>query len=208
MKHLLSVCLAVGALSSMSVQAQIYKPTLTQEGNQWFITFNDDRSSIHARWATQGLCFYFVGMNGTHEVYRWVSNTYPNWNGVAEKEGDQVFMYGDFWNERGHDGMEWELVTQVKDSARLEVGAGHWHEWVENSAFGSLWFFGNAYFERKGYCSISRQTASYQKGIGESYDDEIGLQLSEEALARYKDIELPTDPSGQPLTPMGQIEQK
>ncbi|MCF6437582.1 hypothetical protein [Pseudoalteromonas sp. MMG022] len=207
MKRLLACCLAACAISSTAVQAQLYKPTLTQEGNQWMITFHDDRSSIHARWATQGLCFYFVGVSGTHEVYRWVSNTYPNWNGVAEKEGDQVFMYGDFWNERGHDGMEWELVTQVKDS-RPEIGAGHWHEWVENSAFGSLWFFGNAHFERKGYCSISRQGVTTKSTSGESYDDDVGLQLSEQAMERYNTLEPPRDEKGRLLSPMGQTEQQ
>ncbi|MBD1584067.1 hypothetical protein [Pseudoalteromonas sp. S16_S37] len=204
MKHLLAFSVAALTLASTAAQAQLYKPTLTQEGNQWMITFHDDRSSIHSRWATQGLCFYFVGTNGSHEVYRWVSNTYPNWNGIAEKEGDQVFMYGDFWSERGHDGMQWELVTQVKDS-RPEIGAGHWHEWVENTKFGSFWFFGNAYFERKGYCSISRQGVA-SAGTTESYDDEVGLQLSEQALERYNTLEPPKDEKGRLLSPMGQVE--
>ena len=181
--------------------SQMYKPTLTQEGNRWTITFHNDAASNHTRWATQGLCFYYVGNIGTHEVYHWVSDTYPDWNGIARKEGDQVFMHGDYANDVGHDSMDWELVTMVNDwSQRPEYGAGHWKEWRENGKFGSWSVFGNTLLQRVGKCAIYRQA----KSLSVDDPDEIGMRLAEQAMEKYMDLEIPTDENGRPLTPNGE----
>lgn len=126
-------------------------PNLVQYGNRWTITFYDDSSPLHNQWATQGICFYRVGVVGTHERYIWISDTYPDWNGRATQEGDQIFMHGDFqwpWGtpNGGHDGMEWEIVS-------LKEGAGHWKEWVEYGRFGTTIGFGNAKLVRVGNCT-------------------------------------------------------
>ena len=165
-----------------------HRPDLVTGGNRWTITFYDDSSPAHTQWATQGLCFYFDGVVGTHQRYRWVSDTYPDWNGRATQEGDQVFMHGDFqWpfgvKDGGHDGMAWEIVTR----SRRNEGTGHWKEWVENGAFGWTIGFGNARFERVGKC----QAGSFS-----------------EALEKGQFIERPFNAGGELLTnPMGVSEQ-
>jgi hypothetical protein len=131
-------------------------PDLVAQGNRWTITFYDDTSPGHAQWATQGICFYYAGVMGTHQQYIWISDTYPDWNGRASQEGDQVFMHGDFqWpfgdKDGGHDGMQWELVTV----SPRDIGAGHWHEWAENGAFGITFGFGNTMLRRVGKCQAA-----------------------------------------------------
>jgi hypothetical protein len=160
-------------------------PDLFSDGNRWTITFYNDSSPNHDQWATQGICFYPIGVVGTHQRYRWVSDTYPDWNGIATQEGDQIFMHGDFqWpygqvKDGGHDGMEWEIVTVSPKN----MGAGHWKEWVEDGRFGRTIGFGNTRFQRVGRC---RYTSADQ------------------AIDVYRDIELPKDEQGNYLNnPMG-----
>jgi hypothetical protein len=130
-------------------------PNLVAGGNRWTITFYNDASPNHDQWATQGICFRFIGTVGTHNRYQWWSDTFPDWNGIASQEGDQVFMHGDYANDVGHDGITWEIVTA---SAR-NVGAGHWHEWRENGAFGNTIGFGNAQLARVGSCRLTLDEA-------------------------------------------------
>lgn len=151
-KSVVYVSLAtMAAVASMNVQAATpHLPDLVQYGNRWTITFFDDSSPTHNQWATQGLCFYKVAPLGTHDRYVWISDTYPDWNGRASQEGDQVFMHGDFqwpWGmvNGGHDGMQWEITS-------LKEGAGHWKEWVESGRYGLTIGFGNAKLTRVGSC--------------------------------------------------------
>ncbi len=135
---------------SIATAGAPHLPDLVQYGNRWEITFFNDASPAHAQWATQGICFYATGVVGTQQRYVWVSDTYPDWNGVAAQEGDQIFMHGDFqWpfgnRDGGHDGMEWQLTN-------LKEGAGHWKEWVENGGYGINIGFGNTRLVRAGYC--------------------------------------------------------
>lgn len=165
------MCLTISALvltAHTSAFAQPpHLPDLVSEGNRWLITAFDDSSPVHTQWATQGICFYPAGTVGTHQRYRWVSDTYPDWNGRASQEGDQIFMHGDFqWpygqvRDGGHDGMEWEIVT----SSRANEGTGHWKEWVENGAFGFTVGFANARLQRVGKCKYATAEEALQAGI-------------------------------------------
>lgn len=142
-----------GAFSTAVFAVPPHLPDLVRDGNRWTITFYDDSGTMHPQWATQGICFYYAGTVGTHQRYIWVSDTYPDWNGRATQEGDQIFMHGDFqWpygnRDGGHDGMEWEIVT----SNPRNEGAGHWKEWVEDGRAGITIGFGNAKFVRVGKC--------------------------------------------------------
>lgn len=157
-----SVCLA---------QSAKYTPDLIQGGNRWTITDFDDSSVTHRQMATQGLCFYYAGIRGTHQQYYWVSDTYPNWDGRAVQEGDQVFMYGDYANETGHDGMEWQLTT----TSKKDEGFGHWHEWRENKKYGRTVMFANAKLQRVGSCArISYLQAQEEYSKLELKTDELG----------------------------------
>lgn len=164
-------------------------PDLVRDGNRWTITFFDDGSATHNQWATQGLCFYYAGTYGTHQRYVWVSDTYPDWNGRATQEGDQIFMHGDFqWpfgnKDGGHDGMEWEIVT----TSPRNLGTGHWKEWVENGRYGITIGFGNARFQRVGRCRFT---------------------AFEEALEFGRSLELRENADGSKQTnPMGVNEEK
>ncbi|MBI3897263.1 MAG: hypothetical protein HY308_03085 [Gammaproteobacteria bacterium] len=160
---------ATGLFYSLSAAAvSPHLPDLIGDGNRWTITFYDDSSPTHAQWATQGLCFYNAGVVGTQQRYIWVSDTYPDWNGRATQEGDQIFMFGDFqWPlgkpDVGHDGMEWEVVTR----SPANDGAGHWKEWIEDGRYGITVGFGNAKFTRVGRClhTTADQALEYGKTL-------------------------------------------
>ena len=148
--------LVIAAMAPQAASAQIApaptdKPDLTTGGNRWTITFYDDASPNHDEWATQGICFRFIGTVGTHNRYEWWSDTFPDWNGIASQEGDQIFMHGDYAGDVGHDGIEWSIVT----SSAKNIGAGHWFEWREDSKFGRTIGFGNTLLNRVGRCTIT-----------------------------------------------------
>ena len=131
---------------TVSASAQVRPlPNLVQGGNRWTITFFNDASPVHTPQATQGLCFFVIGQVGTHLRYRWYSDTFPDWNGIATQEGDEIRMHGDYAQDVGHDGMDWDIVT-------ARAGSGHWKEWRENGGFGITIGFGNAQFRRVGRC--------------------------------------------------------
>jgi hypothetical protein len=126
-----------------------HNPDLITNGNRWTITAYDDSSVVHTQWATQGICFYSAGTVGTHQRYYWVSDTFPDWNGRATQEGDQVFMHGDYANNVGHDGMQFEITT----SSSKNESYGHWHEWREDPKYGLTIGFANAKLVRVGKCT-------------------------------------------------------
>lgn len=156
----LSRGILVIAFIAASAQAKPpYSPDLVTGGNLWKITAFNDASLVHTQWATQGLCFYATGVNGSHQQYVWVSNTFPNWNGRAVQEGDQIFMHGDYAEDVGHDGITWEITT---DSAK-NIGFGHWHEWREDGRVGRTIGFANARLERAGRCAYDRWEEAYER---------------------------------------------
>lgn len=171
---------AISLLTSAATYANPpYTPDLTTQGNRWLITAYNDASPVHTQWATQGICFYPTGFNGTHQQYAWVSDTFPNWNGRAVQEGDQVFMHGDYATDIGHDGMTWELTTV---SSR-DTGFGHWEEWREDARLGRTIGFANTRLVRVGKCEF------------DTY---------EEAMERYKNIGYKENNKGELIvTPYG-----
>lgn len=157
--------LTAAALLPAAQAAPPFQPDLITGGNRWTITFYDDSSPNHQQWATQGICFFSAGTVGTQQRYYWVSDTYPDWNGRAAQEGDQVFMHGDFqWpfgtRDGGHDGMEWQLVTV----SPKDVGTGHWKEWVEDGKLGITIGFGNTRLERVGKCAAVTHSMALESG--------------------------------------------
>jgi hypothetical protein len=161
LSSLAALAMALSAPEAAAVPPHL--PQLVTGGNLWTITFFDDTSPIHTQWATQHICFYQGPQQGTHQLYQWVSISYPDWNGRATQEGDQIFMHGDFqWpfgitKDGGHDGMQWELVTfsptgEANATPRGEIGTGHWQEWVEDGKLGWTIGWGNALFRRVGSC--------------------------------------------------------
>jgi hypothetical protein len=139
----------------IAVPAPTDHPDLVTGGNRWTITAYNDASPNHDQWATQGICFRFIGTVGTHNRYQWWSDTFPDWNGIASQEGDEIFMHGDYANDVGHDGMKWSIVT----SSAKNIGAGHWFEWRENGAYGNTIGFANALLTRVGRCVITLEQA-------------------------------------------------
>lgn len=154
-------------------------PDMVRGGNRWLITAYDDSSTVHQQWATQGICFYYAGVRGTHQLYYWVSDTFPDWNGRAEQEGDQVFMFGDYAQDVGHDGMEIQVTTM----SRKDEAFGHWHEWRENGRYGRTIGFANTKLTRVGSCRATT--------IDEAVD--IGLKLN---LPSNENGELIVTPAG------------
>ncbi|MEJ2424334.1 MAG: hypothetical protein P8101_07690 [Candidatus Thiodiazotropha sp.] len=63
---------------SLSAQAAPpYSPDLITNGNRWETTGYLDNSQTHFQGNTQGICFFADGISGTHQRYRWVSDTFP-----------------------------------------------------------------------------------------------------------------------------------
>lgn len=185
--------IAVSALA-LTAQSSVfanppYRPDLVSGGNRWTITAYDDSSPVHSQWATQGICFYPDGVVGTHQRYIWVSDTYPDWNGHAAQEGDQIFMYGDFqWpyattKDGGHDGMQLEIVT----TSRSNIGAGHWKEWIENGAYGITVGFANAMIRRVGKCRYSTADEAFKAGL------ELSLPRDEQGNYLYNPFGISSD---------------
>lgn len=149
-KSIFSVALAVGLVSTAHALPPYY-PDLVSDGNRWTITAYNDASTVHQQWATQGICFYPTGTNGTHQMYYWISDTFPDWNGRAVQEGDQIFMHGDYANDVGHDSMTWEITV----ASRASDGHGHWVEWREDQRLGRTIGFVNAALQRVGKCNAT-----------------------------------------------------
>ncbi len=122
-------------------------PDLVKGGNLWTVTAFDDTSPVHTQLATQRICFEYLGMVGTHLRYRWQSTTFPDWNGIADQEGDEVFMHGDYARDVGHDGMKWSISS-------VKSGGGHWFEWREDGGFGLTIGFANSEWRRIGSCPV------------------------------------------------------
>lgn len=161
-------CLSVPALAVQHL------PDPVKGGNKWKITFYYDLTPQHEQWNSQTLCFYFISSNGTHDQYLWVSDSFPDWNGHANQEGDQVFMEGDYNSDVGHTAMQWELVTFVERT----LGAGHYQRWHEDGEFGRANTWHNITMERVGKCEI---------------------QDPYEAIKRYMQIPYPKDENGNPM---------
>lgn len=137
--------------------AQAQQPDLVSAGNRWTITAYNDESPNHDQWATQGICFRSIGMFGTHQRYEWWSDTFPDWNGIASQEGNEVVMHGDYAGDVGHDSMMWNVVSATPRN----LGAGHWVEWREDGKFGRTIGFANAVLTRVGKCQVTYEEAPY-----------------------------------------------
>jgi len=180
------------ATASGALAVPPHAPQLVAGGNLWTITFYDDTNPAHSQWATQRICFFPAGVQGTHQLYGWVSTSYPDWNGRATQEGDQIFMHGDFqWpfgnKDGGHDGMEWQLVTmspggEVGAVPKGEIGTGHWKEWVENGGLGITIGWGNTLFRRIGRCPFQ----TFNEAIAVSAQQSLSTQRTQ-ALATDAD---------------------
>jgi hypothetical protein len=145
-----TVSLAQGAVYA-------HTPDLVSAGNRWTITSYNDASPTHDHQTTQEICFKFIGIVGTHQQYEWWSTTFPDWNGIATQEGDQIFMHGDWAEDRGHNTMQWELVTV----SPKDIGAGHWIEWWEDGKLGQTVGFRNTLLTRVGRCRLTIDEARY-----------------------------------------------
>ena len=126
------------------------EPNVYQDGNHWRITGFDDSTPNHLTLASQGICFQTPVVVGTHIRGDWYSTTFPDWNGTYSQEGDQVFLYGDFGQDAGHDG----ITFAITGASTRSISAGHWHEWLEDGAYGFTAAFANALLERDGKCEV------------------------------------------------------
>lgn len=187
MKSLIGVTNAIAASAviaftigtSSNAQPAFPSPELTRGGNLWSITAYDDASPVHTQLATQGVCFDFIGVVGTQNRYRWRSTTFPDWNGIASQEGDQVFMHGDYAKDVGHDGIMWSIDT-------LKSGSGHWTEWRENGGFGNTIVFANTTLQRVGSCG---STATLPPVIAQPYYSDGTPQYDPLGRSVYKQLQ-------------------
>ncbi len=179
-----------------------HDPNVYDKGNLWSITFHDDDSVAHNQWATQRICFlpYSAPLAGQTQIKgTWYSTTYPNWHGHYRQEGDSVKMVGNFWSGKGNDSMTWDIVTSAPHTGlgvKLNtLGAGHWTEWGDNGSVGPIYGFGNALFQRVGYC----------KAISTSSDVDIGIKAR--LLSNGREAEYPQQLDQLPLEGANELEE-
>lgn len=177
--------IVVGSVSLMLISSAFaqppHKPNLVDNGNRWTITAYDDASLVHRQMATQGLCFKFVSNVGSHQRYTWYSDTFPDWNGWASQEGDQIKMYGDYAKDVGHDGINWEIVTEDRPTNKA-IGYGHWTEWRENGKYGLTIVFANAKLTRVGNCNSKFEetsTIELTDSDGRKVENPMGFEINE-----------------------------
>jgi hypothetical protein len=175
----------VGSVSLMLISSAFaqppHKPNLVDNGNRWTITAYDDASLVHRQMATQGLCFKFDSNVGSHQRYTWYSDTFPDWNGWASQEGDQIKMYGDYAKDVGHDGINWEIVTEDRPNTQA-MGYGHWTEWREDGKYGRTIVFANAKFKRVGNCNRKFEetsTIELKDSDGRKVENPMGFDIDE-----------------------------
>lgn len=131
------------------------KPNVYDGGNKWKITFYNDSTGTHNKWATQEICFLPYTVVGSSIQGIWYSTSFPDWNGRYYQEGDEVKMTGDYARDVGHDHMT--LVHTTCDAAGSMVrrvrgmAFGDWTEWREDGRYGRIIGWGNAKLERTGY---------------------------------------------------------
>ncbi|MBI3776342.1 MAG: hypothetical protein HY273_12475 [Gammaproteobacteria bacterium] len=182
--------LAVGMLCLSAAAAVNADPNVYAGGNLWSITAYDDSSIVHTQWATQGICFLPPVMTGTHLRGNWYSTTFPDWNGVYSQEGDQVFMHGDYAKDVGHDGIDFEVIT----NSPRNLAGGHWFEWRENGGFGNTIGFANTKLERIGYCKVIQPA------------DLVNLYVAPRFLVDGRIAQQPGEANQIPLNDLGAIE--
>jgi hypothetical protein len=104
-------------------------------GEVWKLkSFTDNHVSHPDNSGIIRFCFIRTGSSGaTHSKYNWHVITPPwiQWNGVATKEGDQIFMNGVrrfSWNPTWSypEYMQWDLAS-------YSLGTGHWRFWFNNN---------------------------------------------------------------------------
>lgn len=178
-KSIVASILLMGA-ATPAIAVPPHLPAVYASGNLWTITAYDDSAPAHTQWATQGICFLPPAVVGTHERGFWYSVTFPDWNGTYSQEGDQVFIYGDYAKDVGHDGMQITI-----DTARS--ASGHWKEWRENGAFGNTIGFANATLQRVGKCRTVSATQL------------PGLNIPPRYLLDGKEAQFPAEPNQRPF---------
>lgn len=184
-KQIIAAGLLLSAMAP-AMAAPPHLPSVYNGGNFWKITGHDDASPVHTQLATQGICFLPPAIVGTHERGHWYSTTFPDWNGTYSQEGDQVFIYGDYAKDVGHDGMQISIDT-------ANTASGHWKEWRENGAFGITIGFANATLQRIGKCRTVAATQLPVLGIPPRYLV-TGAEAQGPAQANQRPVDLLASP--------------
>ena len=167
---------------SVGLAASPHLPNLSDGGNEWTITYYNDTSPTHTLQATQTLCFYPAGVVGTHTQYYWVPTTYPDWNGYASQQCDQVLCAAysaAIWWQRCRP--RW-YATEVVTNSPKNLATGHCNKWLEDGRMGDPIAFGKAVFQRIGKCKFKPMGEAFE------YGQTLGFTL---------------DANNQALSPMG-----
>ncbi len=180
MKQTIIASVLLMGVTAPAMAVPPHLPSVYSGGNLWTITAYDDSASAHTQWATQGICFLPPAVVGTHERGSWYSVSFPDWNGTYSQEGDQVFIYGDYAKDVGHDGIQISI-----DAAR--TASGHWKEWRENGAFGITIGFANTTLQRVGRCRSVTAT------------ELPTLEIAPRYLSDGKEAQFPAEPNQRPF---------
>lgn len=190
-KH--ATLVAIGSLLlSATVLANPPKPNVFDGGNKWHITFYNDSTSTHTRWATQEICFLPYSEVGTSIQGVWYSTSFPDWNGRYYQEGDEVKMTGDFAKDVGHDHMTLVHTTYDVPGRVRGMAFKDWTEWREDGKFGRIIGWGNATMVRAGRCAYPK--FSNNKAALENEAQKLSSSLPERLTAKGEIAQSPGQP--------------
>lgn len=174
-------------------------PNVTDGGNRWLITYYNDCDKAHSQWATQGICFLPYQSCGACGIAgAWYSDTFPNWLGRYNQEGDRILMHGNWATFRGSDGM---VIDLFGGTSPRDEGAGQWTEWWNTGQFGTTVGFGNTRLRRVGRCPLPRNHHISQ--MGQEDINKLAAELASKVKPRSrrdgKPAESPIDAEQVPL---------
>jgi hypothetical protein len=129
MKHTITKLLVAAAMFTGITSASAvvpHYPDLVSKGNLWRFTNYNDASFDHNTIFSEPICFEYDSVIGSHLRYRWYVQNFPQINGIASQEGDQITMTGEypFFNTGKYayqKSYQFELATQEAKS----MGTGH-----------------------------------------------------------------------------------
>ena len=195
-EHAGAAFLLLTVLLAGTAVARVPKPNVFDAGNRWLITAFDDSSTVHAQWATQGICFLPYVVVGTQIRGAWYSDTFPNWRGRYAQEGDNLLMHGNWANFGGSDGMVIDLFagTSPKDE-----GGGQWTEWWNFGTYGTTVGFANARLSRVSKCPLPANFATATQAELEKFGADSSGRVSPRLRKDGKEADHPSDPESAPL---------
>jgi hypothetical protein len=105
------------------------QPNVALGSNNWTLVAYRDNSAQHEVIIEHRICFFPMETEQRKVIGLWYASSFRGLRGRFAQEGDQIDMYGEYLDGRGHDAVTLEFAG--KDEA-----FGKWIEWRTDGLFG------------------------------------------------------------------------